>query len=312
MISGVSTEQKLAYLKQWQSLPLEIKVEMSKRRITEWYEQNEGKVYVSFSGGKDSTTLLHLVRSLYPDVVAVFVDTGLEYPEIREFVKTIKNVEWVRPRKTFKEVISEYGYPIISKEVSMAISRYRGTKHEVQKELRKNGGLNPNTNRMQTTGVIPKKYHYLIDAPFKISERCCDWLKKNPLKEYGKRSGTFPYIGVMACDSAARKRNFAQHGCNTVSNTTPQSRPLMFWLEDDVWEYLRSNHVAYCPLYDNGVHRTGCVFCMFGIIKDAGQGENRFELLERSHPNLHKYCISTLGLGKILGYLGVQYGTTYE
>lgn len=68
-------------------------------------------MYVSFSGGKDSTVLLDLVRSEYPNVKAVFVDTGLEYPEIRSFVKTFDNVEILKPKKNFKQVIQEYGYP---------------------------------------------------------------------------------------------------------------------------------------------------------------------------------------------------------
>ena len=101
-----------------QALPLNIKVQKTKQRIREWYEHWNGEVYVSFSGGKDSTVLLHIAREMYPDIKAVFVDTGLEYPEIREFVRTFDNVEWLRPKKTFKQVVTEYGYPFISKEVS--------------------------------------------------------------------------------------------------------------------------------------------------------------------------------------------------
>ena len=103
-------------LKQKQSLPLEAKIAMTLRRIREWYEYWDGNVYVSFSGGKDSTVLLHLVRQYYPDVTAVFSDTGLEFPEIREFVKTVPNVTWLRPAMTFKKVIEKHGYPVISKE----------------------------------------------------------------------------------------------------------------------------------------------------------------------------------------------------
>lgn len=106
-------------LYQMQSLPLSIKVRMTQNRIRGWVnEYGEEGVYVSFSGGKDSTVLLDMVRKMYPDVLAVFVDTGLEYPEIREFVKNFDNVEWLRPKKTFRQVIEEYGYPFISKEVS--------------------------------------------------------------------------------------------------------------------------------------------------------------------------------------------------
>lgn len=55
-------------LEQLQALPLRAKVLLSKTRIREWYDHFNGEVCVSFSGGKDSTALLHLVRSIYPDV----------------------------------------------------------------------------------------------------------------------------------------------------------------------------------------------------------------------------------------------------
>ena len=104
-------------LQMLQALPLEIKVMKTQQRIREWVQYyGENGVAVSFSGGKDSTVLLHLVRKLYPNVRAVFSDTGLEYPEIREFVKSIPNVDWVKPKQTFREITIEHGYPLFSKE----------------------------------------------------------------------------------------------------------------------------------------------------------------------------------------------------
>ena len=85
-------------LKELQSKSLEEKIQISTARIIEWYENWEGQVFVSFSGGKDSTVLLDLVRKLYPDVEGVFFDTGLELPEIREFVKTKDNIKWLKPK----------------------------------------------------------------------------------------------------------------------------------------------------------------------------------------------------------------------
>lgn len=105
-----------------QKLPLDIKVNMTKQRIREWVDHyGLDSVYVSFSGGKDSTVLLHIARQIYPDIKAVFVDTGLEYPEIREFVRTWHNVDWIKPKMTFKQVIEKYGYPFISKEVAESV-----------------------------------------------------------------------------------------------------------------------------------------------------------------------------------------------
>ena len=109
-------------LKLLQALPLELKIMRTQQRIREWVNHyGEDGVCVSFSGGKDSTVLLHIVRSLYPNIRAVFSDTGLEYPSIRDFVKTIPNVDWVKPELTFREIVFQYGYPLFSKEIAETI-----------------------------------------------------------------------------------------------------------------------------------------------------------------------------------------------
>lgn len=107
-------------LMQRQALPLRAKALMSQNRIREWYNHFCGNVCISFSGGKDSTVLTRLVHEIYPDVPLVFADTGLEYPEIRKFAEKM-GAEFVRPKMRFDEVISKYGYPLISKEVAEAI-----------------------------------------------------------------------------------------------------------------------------------------------------------------------------------------------
>lgn len=108
----------------WQSLPLEVKIRMTEERIRGWVNAfGQDGVYISFSGGKDSTVLLDIIRNKmhYDQIPAVFVDTGLEYPEIREFVKSFDNVVWLKPEKNFKQVIQDYGYPFISKEVANTV-----------------------------------------------------------------------------------------------------------------------------------------------------------------------------------------------
>ena len=107
-------------LKEMQSWDLDRKIATSLTRIAEFANHFNNQVYVSFSGGKDSTVLLDLVRKIVPNVPVVFSNTGLEYPEIQAFARS-KGAEFVRPKMMFNEVITKYGYPIISKEVSEAI-----------------------------------------------------------------------------------------------------------------------------------------------------------------------------------------------
>lgn len=107
-------------LKELQSLPLDRKIQITQARIIEWYNHFNGNVYVSFSGGKDSTVLAHMVHSMFPDVPLVFSNTGLEYPEIQRFAKD-KGAIVIRPKMSFVDVLKTYGYPLVSKEVSEAI-----------------------------------------------------------------------------------------------------------------------------------------------------------------------------------------------
>ena len=286
-------------------MSLEAKELRTQIKIHEWYRHWGSKVYVSFSGGKDSTVLLHQVRRLYPEVPAVFVDTGLEYPEIREFVKTIENVTWVRPKMSFPKVLQEYGYPIVSKKISRFI-----------RDLQNPTDRNVATRNLRLTGMnrkgiycptmkLPKKWLYLVDAPFKISERCCDKLKKEPFKRYVRETDQYPITGTMAIESHRRVQNYLQYGCNGFDLRNPISTPMGFWLEEDIWNYIKKYELVYSPIYDIGEKRTGCMFCMFGVHLE--KGENRFQRMARTHPKQYKYCIEKLGCGEVLDFLNVDY-----
>ncbi len=285
-------------LRQRQGLPLEIKVLLSQQRIKQWYNYWRGDVYISFSGGKDSTVLLDCVRELYPRVPAVFVDTGLEYPEIREFVKTIDNVIWLKPKMPFPKVIEKYGYPVISKENAQKLDEIRNTNSEKLRNKRLNGDDKGN-------GKLPNKWKYLVNAPFKISGKCCNVMKKVPIKKYETETNRHGFVGTMACNSALRTINYLKQGCNSFDATRPMSAPLGFWKEEDIWEYIRIKKLPYSKIYDMGYTATGCMFCMFGVHLE--KGINRFQRMSQTHPKQYNYCINKLGCGCVLDYINVPY-----
>lgn len=283
-------------LKRLQELPLVQKIALTERRLSQFYYHYKGNVYISFSGGKDSTALLHLARNLFPDIKAAFIDTGLEYPEIRDFVKQAENVDWVKPQKTFKQVIDQYGYPVVSKEVAQKINDIRTTKSDKFRNKRLYGDAKGN-------GKLPEKWKYLIDAPFKISGTCCEALKKRPAKKYEKETGLHAIVGTMAAESYLRKTQWLRGGCNSFSTSRPMSAPMSFWTEEDVLKYLSDFNVEYSKIYDMGEKRTGCMFCMFGCQFDDEDGIQRFERMKTSHPKQYTYCMDNLGLRDVLAFV---------
>lgn len=323
-MTEISTEFKKEALRQKQALPLEGKIILTEQRIHEWYNHWGGQVYISFSGGKDSTVLRDIVKRLYPDVPAVFVDTGLEYPEVRKFATERADVV-LRPKMRFDEVIKTYGYPVVSKRVASYASTARRRPDSQRARWLKG---------IDKTKFVSAKWAFLIDAPFAVSARCCDIMKKKPMKLYQKETQRMPIIGTMACEGANRENAYLLTGCNAFSGRQPASHPLSVWLEQDILQYIKRNGLEIAPVYGEiverdqlrgqtrlfdgeyselvttGAKRTGCMFCMFGA--QCEKSPNRFQKMKETHPRQYAYCMKSvedggLGLRDVLDYIGVPY-----
>jgi 3'-phosphoadenosine 5'-phosphosulfate sulfotransferase (PAPS reductase)/FAD synthetase len=300
-------------LKMLQALPLDVKIRKTQLRIQEWYEKFDGQVYVSRSGGKDSDVLGDIVKKLYPDVPHVFVNTGLEHDSVKKHGELIAD-EVIRPEMRFDDVIIKYGYPIISKEVSQTI-------YEARKYDTSTGAYIYRINKLNGTHLDKdgeksqynmEKYKFLLDSPFRISNQCCNIMKKKPAHVYEKKTSNKPFIGTMADESRLRKTKWLKSGCNAFDNKRPTSQPLSFWTEQDILHYIKLNNIeiasAYGDIvytdddgmqYDNdvfnlgmkltttGESRTGCVFCMFGITHDT----ERFVRLKEREPKKYDYVM---------------------
>ena len=270
-------------LKIMQSWSLDRKIQVTQAKIIEFHRHFDGKVYVSFSGGKDSTVLVDLAKRIYPDIDILFIDTGLEYPEVRKFAMSYPNVTVIKPKMPFNKVIEKYGYPVVSKEQSQFIYEFRNASDTSKvKEIRLNGNK-------WGRGKISEKWKYLIDAPFLISHKCCNVMKKDPAKEFEKKTGLYPIVATMACESALRKSQWISDGCNAFESKRPISKPMSFWTEQDVLKYLKLFHIPYASIYGDiiyqggiytttGLNRTGCMFCCYGIQND--DRPNRFEKMK--------------------------------
>ncbi len=156
---------------------------------------------------------------------------------------------------------------------------------------------------------------------FRVTDKCCYIMKKSPLKLYEKQTGRTSIVATMACESQLRFINWLHVGCNAFDSKEPKSKPMSFWTENDVLQYIKQNNIEIAEPYgdvvyaDNdeqysfldrgedklkttGLSRTGCVFCGFGCHLEK---QSRWLLLKESHPKLYNYCIGGENMSMAFG-----------
>lgn len=268
-------------LEERQSWPLSQKIDHSLMIIETFIKRTNGNCYLAFSGGKDSTVLLDLIRIVDKTIPAVFCNTGNEWPEIIKFVHGLASkgypVVELHPLHTPREVWEMVGFPLVSKEQSYVIRKYRKSSGE------------PKNNSYH---VLSNKWRWLIDEEFDTSDLCCYHLKKYPSHKYEKSTGRFPIIGTMASESRLRKLDYLNRGsCNTFAEEgyKTMSTPLAIWTDKDIWDYIKEKNLEISEIYNKGANRTGCVGCGFGCHR---KGDDRLGLLYELYPKYYSMIMN--------------------
>jgi 3'-phosphoadenosine 5'-phosphosulfate sulfotransferase (PAPS reductase)/FAD synthetase len=255
---------------------------------------------VAFSGGKDSTVLLHLVREYAPEVIVVYGNTTIEFPECVRFTRWLRD-EWglnfyeARPEVTFWWVVEEYGWPLMGKSFGVGGVAHKESRAEFFEGLAARGEL---------------EGQYAVQAEVPISSACCSFLKERPSAKVQKELGVDGlFLGILAGESRQRLFNFLRYGewYYAKSQKMWKCHPLAIWTDEDVWGYIRREGLPYAPLYDMGyedevtgewVHhkRNGCMFC--GM--DIRFKNNHLAIMRRTHPKAWDVVMRRKGLGRVL------------
>jgi len=352
---GVPPEVKIDQFRVKQKQDYDFKRKYARIRALEFYNHPDiaGEAYCAV-GGLDSITLYVFLRSIGIDVPGISV-SSLEDKSIQRVHRALGIESLPSAKKengrawTKTEVIKEFGWPIISKETAAKISllqrqtpdsatvrhaiitgetgAYGGFKKESRMQLsrrwlEKFGGADPEGAALGYQA-----------APFKVSDRCCYYLKEKPCNDYQKASGRYPYMGLMASEGGRRQKALMIHGCNYISEGTKRSCPFGIFMRHDLlqltlemdawyhehWQEFSDTHIeSIVPtiygdivpgkdgkLTTTGAVRTGCSLCCFGLHLE--QRPHRFDRLRERNQKEWEFWMYTMGLGEVLNYIEVPW-----
>lgn len=234
----------------------------------------EGNAYLSFSGGKDSTALSRLLDMALPGnrIPRVFIDTGIEYLDVKAFVASLMEKDdrfvAIKPSAPVKQVLERYGYPFKSKEHSCELRSYQnGLKRGVE-GYRTSAAHYLGLENSRKMVKCPKslKYQFSPDFKLKVSDQCCQKMKKDSAKRYEKESGRrIAITGMMRSEGGERKGIgcVLTDGKGRLKRFHPLAKVAQEW-ED---EFIKREGIVLCRLYypPFGFARTGCKGCPFAI-----------------------------------------------
>ena len=228
--------------------------------------------YVSFSGGKDSMVLHHLIDMAEPEnrIPRVYADTGIEYKKMVEYVTELQKhddrIQIIKPKIPIRQMLEREGYPFKSKMHSNYVKKYQSKGMEY-KSVRAYTGKEDTLSGRPMFRPCPKVllYQFSKENKLKISDMCCYRLKEQPIKEWQKEHNKkYSILGLMR-EEGGRRHNA---GCMAFkSGKLTAFQPLAVLTKE--WEnwFIDKYNIKLCDLYypPYNFTRTGCKGCPFAL-----------------------------------------------
>lgn len=312
---------------------------------------NEDELYISYSGGRDSTVILWLCLQCYmlgtiPYLPkAVFSDTGLEMQAIKEFVEEFKkcypNIITIKPEKSFVYCIKTYGKPMISKLKGQFIKTY-------QKALKKNNNCFLDLNKVSGNSRIAlligksdfekdgttsryrlaKKHLQVLHPDFniKVADECCHTLKKKPFEKFALENNIKAFMdGEMASEGGIRKSAYEKRlknggkGCTSLKEigegknkrTLEKRMPIIDWTEEVEEEYIQKYNVPLSKAYTTYGCKRTGCF-LCPYAKSNKDLTERLKVLWDFEPKTYKYALATMKDVYIAQNIELPFDQEYE
>lgn len=312
---------------QKQNLPYEAKITLAKERAREFFNHCQGNVFVSV-GGLDSMTLtLFLWKYVSKDIPAVSVSV-LEDKSVQAAHHQLPNMTFLKPSKSKVQVLKEYGYPIISKDIADKIEMIQNPTEKnatVRNAIITGQTGDYGGNKFSRFMKLADKWQKLFieqEAPFKVSGKCCYYMKEKPCDTYSRETGRAVYMGLMASEGGRRAKALIAHGCNYYGKTVTRSCPFAIFSRQDILTLALElgtpipaiyGEIKFQPdgtLETTRARRTGCTMCGFGIHME--KRPHRFDRLRHDNLKEWEFWMYDMGWGKVLDYIGVGWETEFE
>ena len=263
--------------------------------IKQVYQQHdlENNAYISFSGGKDSVVLHHLIDMAIPNnkIPRVFINTGIEYLDIVNYVKEMASADdrfvIINPSQPIKMMLEKYGYPFKSKQHSHNLGIFWNNKDKAEYTLtnQKYLGIIESSTKFKCPTIL--KYQFTKEFKIKCSDNCCLKLKKEPFKKYQKENNKS--ITITGMRKAEGGQRASLKGCIIIDKekNVVKFHPLLIVSDEFENWFIDKHNVKLCKLYypPFNFKRTGCKGCPFSL--DLQQ---QLDVMEIYLPNEKKQC----------------------